>query len=142
MTGRLLGLILTAVACLSVASCRQPDTQDIFVHASEAVDGVYHYGFELKDSLSTYDFSFYARSAHARMDNLELRVQWISPSGKTMRETVYMQEVTKDGSRELYRSGVVPVEYGAWRITVRPVDDTGSLTGLGVICKNNFNGTR
>ena len=142
MIRRIFGLMVIAAAIFSAAACRQPDTQDIFVSASEAVDGVYHYGFELKDSLSTYDFSFYARSVHEKISNLELRVQWISPSGEAMRETVYMRQVSRVGDRELYRSGVVPKEYGAWRITVRPIDENGELTGLGIICKNNFNGTR
>lgn len=133
--------ILAAASLLSL-SCARPDTQDSFMRADKARDGVYAYEFELTDSLSTYDFWIYGRSEQLSLYSLELRVLWTSPSGDTFRETVYMKELLSEGSRELYRSGMQPSEYGVWKVNIRPVLEDRKILGLGMICKSNLDGTR
>ena len=134
--------LLAAFVLLSAYSCSRPDTQESFVRADQCSDGIYDFEFELSDSLATYDFWMYSRTEEVSFENLELRVLWTSPSGETMRETVYMKAVDKNGERELYRSGVVPAELGIWKINIRPLPVDSGITGLGMICKSNFDGTR
>ena len=45
------------------------------------------------------------------------------------------------GSKELYRSGVVPAQAGDWQLSVRPVGVDEDFLGLGVIYKKR-DGTR
>lgn len=127
--------------CLMLAGCARPAETEAFVRADKADDGVYSFPVDMADSLSCYDFWFYSRLSSGRRDNLELRVSWTSPSGKSFYETVFMKEVDSMGVRELYRSGVVPVECGEWKINVRPVDAGKDFLGLGLICRRN-DGTR
>ena len=80
-------------------------------------------------------------SDNGSIGNLELRVSWTAPSGESFYETVYMEKVDSHGVRELYRSGVVPAEYGEWKLNVRPVDPVKDFLGLGLIAIRN-DGTR
>jgi len=91
----------------------------------------------MTDSLSTYDFWFYSRTGKKSISNVELRVLWLSPSGESLSETVYMKSVGIRGSRELYRSGMVPAECGEWQLSVRPVGVGPDFLGLGVIYREN-----
>ena len=102
-----------------------------------AADGVYVFDFEMSDSTKLYDIYFYDRIDGPRPDSLPLNVMWVSPSGESFSETVYMDPAR---DTELYRSGTVPVEYGGWRICVRPVGVGGGFRGMGMVCKEN--GTR
>lgn len=135
-------VILMAAVFLFGHACSRPDTQESFVKADQCLDGVYDFEFKILDSLASYDFWIYSRAEDHSIQNLELRVLWTSPSGESFRETVYMKEVEEDGSRELYRSGVVPAEYGKWKINIRAVPEDSGISGLGMICKSNFDGTR
>ena len=75
------------------------------------------------------------------MENLQLNVQWLAPSGDAFSETVYMRSVGPRGSREPYRSAVVPAQAGDWQLSVRPVGAEGELLGWGVVYKKR-DGTR
>lgn len=134
LTGILSALVLVA--------CTAPTGEtDSFVRADRARGGVYSFSLPLTDSLATYDFWFYSRLLSDRQDDIELRVLWLSPSGESFRETVYMRNPGTKGSRELYRSGVGLSEVGEWKINVRPVGVGKEFTGLGLICREN-DGTR
>ena len=141
-SGSVLVFLLAACVMAASCSCAKPDYQHSYVRADQSSDGVYSFEFEMTDSLASYDFWIYSRAEKVGLENLELRVLWMSPSGESFRETVYMKEVDKRGSSELYRSGVVPAEYGNWSIHIRPMPKESSLYGLGMICKSNFDGTR
>ena len=68
-------------------------------------------------------------------------MRWLSPSGESVAETVYMRSVERRGTRELYRRGLIPAEAGDWQLSVRPVGADEDFLGLGVICKRQ-DGTR
>lgn len=123
--------------CLVPAACVRPDSVEIFVPAAKAADGVYIFDFEMADSLATYDISFFTRNDGNVLDSLPLKVMWLSPSGESLSETVYMDPLKVT---EKYRSGVRPDECGSWRLCVRPVVEGKGFRGLGIICKEN--GTR
>lgn len=127
--------------CLLLASCTRPAQSEDFIRADKADGGVYSFPVDMADSLASYDFWFYSRLAAGRRDNVELRVSWVAPSGRSLYETVYMERVDSRGVRELYRSGMVPSEYGEWTVNVRPVDPGKGFLGLGLICRRN-DGTR
>lgn len=133
--------LVTAWALLAIglaaASCVRPDSEEYFIPASKAQDGVYVFDFEMADSLARYDVFFYTRVDGAPLDSLPLNVMWLSPSGESFSEKVYMDPSLE---MEAYRTGVAPYETGAWRICVRPLGVTDGFRGLGLICKNN--GTR
>ncbi len=129
---RLPAALLTALLCL--AACSRPGGYNGFVRSDEAHDGVYSFSLPVTDTLDAYDFSFYGRLLYGRQRNVELRVRWLSPSGESFSETVYMKGLDSKGSKELYRSGVRLTECGEWRLNVRPVGVGDAFTGLGLIC--------
>ena len=130
-------LLSVLVSVVALAGCVRPDSFEMFVPASRAADGVYVFDFEMPDSTRLYDLYFFDRIDGNRPDSLPLNVMWISPSGESFSETVYM-DPEKD--TELYRSGIEPYEYGSWRLCVRPVGVDRTFRGMGIVCKEN--GTR
>ena len=136
--GKALTTMMIALVSLGMlAGCVKPDSVEIFIPSAKADGGVYVFDLALADSLSTYDISFYTRVDGAPLDSLPLRVMWLSPSGNSFSETVYM-DTSKE--TEVYRSGISLYEYGDWRICVRPGVENRGFRGLGIICKQN--GTR
>lgn len=129
--------LLPFLLFLSLSGCERPAETEVFVRSADAADGVYSFPVDMSDSLSSYDFWFYSRLFSGSRGNLELRVSWTSPSGGSFYETVFMERVDEYGVRELYRSGVVPVEYGEWKINVRPIDAGKDFLGLGLISRRN-----
>ena len=135
--------LLVALACgLMLPGCSEPDGVELFVRREEVRGGVYVFSLPLKDTTAAYDFWFYSRSERERLENLQLNVQWLAPSGDGFAETVYMKTVERRGSKELYRRAMVPAQAGDWQLSVRPVGADGAIRGLGVICKKNEDGTR
>ena len=133
---------LTALCLAAVLpGCVRSEDFEIFVLREDARDGVYVYTLPLQDTTAAYDFWFYSRVGTHPVENLQLNVQWLAPSGDAFSETVYMREVGLRGSREPYRSGMVPAQAGDWQLSVRPVDMSGELLGFGVVCKKR-DGTR
>ena len=142
MIRRAVCLLLTALACvLALPSCAEPEAHEEFVRRDEARSGVYVYKLDLADTTAAYDVWFYSRSAERPLESVRMNVQWLAPSGEAFSETVYMRRIDPKGSKELYRSGVVPAQAGDWQLSVRPVGVDAELLGLGVICKKR-NGTR
>jgi hypothetical protein len=133
---------LTALACgWGLTACSEPDGMELFVRREAARDGVYVYSLPLTDTTAAYDFWFYSRVGKQPLENLQLNVQWLAPSGNGFSETVYMRRVELRGTRELYRSGMVPAEAGDWQLSVRPVGVGDDFLGLGVVFKRQ-DGTR
>ena len=137
----LLALFAVLVCGWGLAACSEPDGVELFVRRSAARDGVYIYRLPLTDTTAAYDFWFYSRSQKHSLADVQLNVQWLAPSGNGFSETVYMRRVDVLGSRELYRSGMVPAEAGEWQLSVRPVGTGEELLGFGVVCKRQ-DGTR
>ena len=64
------------------------------MRADKALDGVYIFDFELEGNGASYDFSIWGVSRDKAIYGEELRVQWLSPSGSSFSETVYMKCIT------------------------------------------------
>ena len=142
MARRRPGAVLAVLVCgLALSACAVPDSLEQFVRKDEARGGVYIYSLPLTDTTAAYDFWFYSRTEYRKLESLQLNVQWLAPSGDGFAETVYMRAVEPKGSKELYRSGMVPVEAGDWQLSVRPVGVDEDFLGLGVICRKQ-DGTR
>ena len=135
--------LLAALACgLMLPGCSEPDGVELFLRREEVRGGVYVFTLPLKDTTAAYDFWFYTRSTGRRLDNVRLNAQWLDPAGDGLSESVYLRTVSPDGTKELYRSGMVPAQAGFWQLSVRPVGAEDELLGLGVICKKKEHGTR
>ncbi|MCQ2182291.1 MAG: hypothetical protein MJY89_02660 [Bacteroidales bacterium] len=134
---------VAAVAFLSLLTygCVRPETTEQFVRSKDSVGGVYSFDVAFEDTAGTYDLSFFTRiDTPLRAEEpacMRLDVLWRAPSGKSSGETVYMDVAEQ---REKYRSGVVPKEFGKWRIDVKIPDPPEGLRGLGMIIEHN--GTR
>ena len=140
--GRLLRfLFLLPVLFFVPVGCSEPDGEEFFLRRDEAQDGVYVYTLPLRDTTAAYDFWFYSRSGRETLENIQLHVQWLAPSGDGFTETVYMRSVEPRGTKELYRSAMVPAQAGDWRLSVRPVGVDRDFLGLGVIVRKR-DGTR
>lgn len=137
-TGLLRFLVCTVSAVL-MFSCARPDSREVFILKDKAEGGVYQYALDLSDTLCTYDFWFYSRVDGPRSESLQLNVFWVSPSGELFSETVHMSPCGREGSKELYRSSLVPSEPGEWTLRVRPTDTPKGFRGLGLIYRRNEN---
>ena len=136
------GLVFAALCLAAVLpACSRPEDLEFFVLRGDARDGVYVYGLPLQDTTAAYDFWFYSRTASRPVENLRLNVQWLAPSGDAFAETVYMRSVGPKGTKERYRSGMVPAQAGEWQLSVRPVGAEEELLGFGIVCKKR-DGTR
>lgn len=138
--GFICGLIC---AILGLVSCSEPITHDSFVRADKAEHGVYTFDIDFSDTLSTYDIYIYSSLAgpDTPLSNVEMDLMWLSPEGKTFRETVWFREIGPRGNKELYRSGFTVSREGTWRFSVSPAAGAQKqISGIGVICINN--GTR
>jgi hypothetical protein len=133
-----------AALCLSAVlpGCSRPEDMEVFVPRQEARDGVYVFALPLQDTTAAYDFWFYSRSDSRPVENLRLNVQWLAPSGDAFAETVFMRSVGPKGTKERYRSGMIPAQAGDWQLSVRPVGaEAEELLGFGFVCKKR-DGTR
>lgn len=136
---------VAAFLCAAVGCNRRSEVvYDAFIRADANGGGVYMFNIPLTDSLAVYDFYLYGRTFRYKAESIPLKIRWISPSGESFVETVYMNNLDSKGRKELYRSGVVPSDRGEWRISIRPEgDDAALLTGLGLICsESNGHGAR
>lgn len=135
------GVFALCVALCCAAACSEPTSHETFVYSKDSLSGVYSFPVEMTDSTASYDFWIYARTLSGEIENLEIRALWLTPSGESLSETVYMETVDSRGVRELYRSAVVPSELGEWKLNLRPVVGTSRLLGLGIVQKEH-DGTR
>ena len=142
MSGRSIRALVAGVllGCL-LPACSSPEGTEVFVRRAAAQDGVYVFSLPLTDTTAAYDIWFYSRVSERPLHSLQLNVRWLSPSGESVAETVYMRSVERRGTRELYRRGLIPAEAGDWQLSVRPVGADEDFLGLGVICKRQ-DGTR
>ena len=142
MKFRVLGACLAAFFLgWLLPACSEPDGMEEFIFRKDARDGVYVFSLPLTDTTARYDFWFYSRVGKTPLSNVQLNVQWLAPSGDGFSETVYMRSVDTRGTKERYRSGMVPAEAGDWQLSVRPVDVGEDFLGLGVVYKKQ-DGTR
>lgn len=140
---RLRWALLAVLVCgLVPSACTEPDSVELFLRRDEVKGGIYVFSLPLKDTTAAYDFWFYTRTSGRQLENLRLNTQWLAPSGDGFSEAVYLRTVSPRGTKELYRSGMVPAQAGFWQLSVRPVGAEDELLGLGVICKKKENGTR
>lgn len=137
-------LIPTIILVASVmAGCVKPASEEYFVREDQSVDGVYSFMLDMSDSLCKYDVYFYTKvDGKKNIVNLPVQIIWTSPSGQQYSEQVYMKVGAKFGDKELYRSSLVPVEFGSWNLCVVSLNDIKGLRGMGVIVESKDYGTR
>lgn len=129
------------LASVLLIACDRVSDVSEFVKAGDIPGEEYSFLVDMSDSTASYDLSFYSRAVEESLASLPLRVTWVSPSGEAAAETVYMAEVSREGSEESYRSGVVPSEYGEWTLRIRPLARKESIYGFGLTYRK-VNGTR
>lgn len=120
------------LAALAV-SCSAPSVVSNFVRADEAKCGVYEFTLELTDTCGLYDLSLYSRAVRADVDNVPLELRWIAPSGAEAREQAYMSAVSREGTKELYRSDIAVKEAGDWKLELKVLDMGEELLGMGIV---------
>lgn len=147
-------LFIVAALFAVLCGCGRPTSSEQFVKlGAKDADGLYHYKVDLSDSLCTYDVLFYSRIdcnnvKLAGVRDFPMTVTWISPDDRKYSEKVYFK-VRKDSEDEdfysnqymiPYRTGLVPVQWGEWKITVRIDSDRyiPGFRGLGLICRKNI----
>ncbi len=127
-------------------SCARPSSTEEFIKVTEARNGIFSFKLDMSDSLSVYDLSFYSRvdrnplGTKGNDARIRLVATWISPSGKTFTETVYMPAGNAEGIIRKYRTGMQPKEFGEWTLNVKAFSQEKGFRGLGLICERN--GTR
>ncbi len=140
--------VIAAAFLLLAVSCSRPASMESFVK-SDGRDAYGRYPFELQmdDSSSVYDISVMAdmvcdKETFSSFEGFPLRVTYLAPSGERYAETVWLGSSALSGhsyfGRTLYapyRSGLVPTEYGTWRLLVGVPDSLVAryrLSGIGI----------
>ncbi len=128
-----LSLILLALVSVS---CSRPASVESFVFDDGS--GCYEFEVDMTDSLSTYDLAFYTRLENRfSPSGFPMKIYLTSPSGVTYSESVYFD---LSGSYTVpYRTDLVPVEHGVWKLSARA--RAAGLNGMGLICTRK-DGTR
>lgn len=130
------GIIATALQLLCLSSCSRPPATEEFRRVDQSVNGLYSFPVDMSDSLSLYTISFYTKLVGKKTVSVPLQVLWISPSGKMYSESVNMTAGDRKGDRAVYRSDIVPKEYGLWTLGIGSLNDIPGFLGIGVICEN------
>lgn len=137
---------LLAVVLPLLFACAPPSSTEEFIKVRDARNGIYSFKVDMSDSLAVYDLSFYTRvdrnslTSSGEAPRIRLVATWISPSGETFSETVYLPSGDAEGMVRKYRSGVQPKEPGVWTLNVKAYSQEKGFRGLGLICDRN--GTR
>lgn len=116
-----------ALCCL-LFSCSEPSVQDFFISSAQAP---YEFRMDMSDTLAVYDLVFFTK-CRADVADMRLDVTWISPSGDSVCETVYLPAFGVKGIAAPYRSGVAPPSAGEWVLRVDVPDEPEGLCGLGL----------
>lgn len=139
--------LLAALFLCILAGCARPDVREDFIAVADRdADGRYTFAVDMSDSLSAYDFWFYSRIdmsdvRRASMGDLKMDIEWVSPSGESYCESVWMDTSTSEKDyfsaqyKYLYRSGCIPVERGEWTLSVNVRNGAvvPGMRGLGLI---------
>lgn len=123
--------ILSALPLLMLllSACSRPMSVEQYVKADGS--GVYDFVVDMTDSLYAYDLSFYTRiEGRTAPAGFPMKVYLTSPSGQTYVENVYFN--CSESMVAPYRTGLVPVERGEWKMSVSAVAQ--GLCGMGLIC--------
>lgn len=143
-------LVLVAVALMS--ACEHPSSYEEFVKLrGRDESGLYHFDLDMSDSLSLYDVTFYSMidCNSVKMTSFRdfpMEITWLSPDGaRKYHEKVYFPihdetEASSFYSKQYvipYRTGLVPVRFGVWHVSVKVEadDHIPGFRGLGVICE-------
>ena len=127
------GLISLLAGLLTLISCSEPLTDESFVRRDEQINGAYEFALDMSDGEFTYDLSFYTIIDGTGVTQLPLSIELVSPSGVRYAEKVTMDVSGTQVDMQLYRSSLVPVEYGIWALRVTPMMDIPQMRGLGLI---------
>lgn len=112
-----------------LCSCSRPMSVESFVKADGS--GVYDFVVDMTDTLHAYDLSFYTRvEGKTAPAGFPMKIYLTSPSGQTYVENVYFN--CSEHVVAPYRTGLVPVEAGEWKMSVSVVAQ--GLCGMGLIC--------
>jgi len=136
------------VAALTLLSCSEPSCYEEFIKEEQSTEGIYKFTLNLSDSTAVHDVYLVTRCDRnpAKASNpypmVGMHIWWESPSGRVFEETVYMDFGDYRGQRQLYRSAIVPSEFGKWSLYVKPLDPPAFFRGMGVVMKSNKDGSR
>ena len=137
-------LALAGALCAVLSSCHVPSSEELFIRSDQMKDSMYVFPVKMDDGTKDYTVSFYTIMDRKGITSLPLAVRWVSPSGKVYVENVSMKVGDSKGDIRLYRSNLVPYEYGVWGLKIKVLKDIPGFRGIGVICERNSkeNGTR
>lgn len=146
---RLAALFVLLSVTFIISGCSSADVVVSYVPVNKADSlGRLQVGLEFPDTVASYDISLYSRldctaKEFSKLKEFPVGIELVSPSGKIYGETVYVpldEFGGPDGAVHdfsvPYRTGVVPVEGGEWKMYITLPDISG-LHGMGVILKHN-----
>ena len=125
-------IVLLSALILSVLSCSEPLSTETFVLNQ---NGKYSFEVDMTHTDCAYDLFFYSRvDSWRKVPEFPIDIVWTSPSGQRYSERVYF---VRDGHDKVaYRTGLIPVESGIWKLDAAA--DAEGLRGLGLICKRVY----
>lgn len=132
-------------------TCAEPYSQEDYVKTRNRDQaGRYEFTIDMSDSLKHYDVDLIVvmdcgKKRFSSFENASVNMLWSSPSGKLFNETVWLSR--KDLSSQTpfsklfevrYRAGLVPTEYGDWKLYIALKEDvleTYKVPGIGIRLK-------
>jgi len=140
-------LVLATALAVALSACSRPDQTESFVRSSQkTAAGFYEFMVDMSDKEASYDIQVYTRSdcrdkVFAALPDLGIGIVWTAPDGTEYREMVYIphEDFDLDSSfshsvRVAYRTGLVPVQPGVWKMSmVVPEEERFHLRGMGIV---------
>lgn len=121
--------LFVAFSFFILGACSNPQEREQYILRGND----YVFEVDMTDSLSKYDVYIYTRVDSDRK-GFPLEVIWTSPSGQKYSETTYFN--LDLGQKQLYRSGLVPVEWGLWSLELS-VPEVEGMRGMGIVTNRN-----
>ncbi len=139
-------------------SCTEPASSSQFVKTSARdAYGRYIFDVDMRDSLSAYNLDMVASFScvdrtFSSFKSLPLVLLWESPAGQTYEGDMSLNRASMCDSSYYEKSfempvgeGLVPVQYGSWKLCIKAPEDSlkkYGLTGIGLIVRKENYGTR
>lgn len=122
---------MTVICCLLLAvACNRPPSME-YISRDDGT-GTYSFTIDMADSTYVYDLSFFTEPEGRHPGGFPMKINMVSPSGLTYFETVYF--TYGESCVVPYRCGLVPKEFGIWKVEVRARAE--GLKWLGLIINN------
>lgn len=146
--GLFTGIMAGILAIMLLISCSSPLSVEDYKRTKDRdIYGRFEFSADMSDSLAAYSVDLLIsmgcnKKKFSTFENAPLRIMWVSPSGKPFEEEVWLSRLDLSSETPVskqfmvkYRRGLVPKEYGVWKLYIALSDNIivdYNIPGIGV----------